>query len=85
VQSCNPSDSRRRLSISNARVGWYLPHSTSKVEGNLIKRAEVRYYGGTDPKTGEADEGLAEQFDFKVISVDCASRTWPLQNTWLSL
>lgn len=42
------------------------------VEGNLIKRAEVRYYGGVDPSTGQADEKLPETFDLKLISVDCA-------------
>jgi predicted phage terminase large subunit-like protein len=41
-------------------------------EGNFIKRSEVRYYGGIDPKTGQADEKLPENFDLKVISVDCA-------------
>lgn len=42
------------------------------VEGNLIKRSEVRYYGGTDPSTGQLDEKLPENFDFKLVSVDCA-------------
>ncbi len=42
------------------------------VEGNLIKRSEVRYYGGMDPSTGQADERLPEHFDLKLISVDCA-------------
>jgi predicted phage terminase large subunit-like protein len=42
------------------------------VEGNLIKRNEVRYYGGIDPRTGQADEKLPQNFDLKVISVDCA-------------
>jgi predicted phage terminase large subunit-like protein len=41
-------------------------------EGNFIKRSEVMYYGGIDPRTGQADEKLPESFDFKVISVDCA-------------
>lgn len=41
-------------------------------EGNLIKRSEVRFYGGIDPKTGQPDETLPEYFDFKLISVDCA-------------
>jgi predicted phage terminase large subunit-like protein len=41
-------------------------------EGNLIKRSEVRYYGGIDPRTGLADEKLPDHFDRKVISVDCA-------------
>ena len=40
--------------------------------GNLIKRSEVRYYGGIDPRTGQPDEKLPESFDRKVISVDCA-------------
>jgi predicted phage terminase large subunit-like protein len=42
------------------------------VDGNMIKRKEVRYYGGIDPATGVADERLPETFDFKMISVDCA-------------
>jgi len=44
----------------------------SPVEGNMIRRSEVRYYGGIDPRTGQADEKLPESFDWKVISVDCA-------------
>jgi predicted phage terminase large subunit-like protein len=42
------------------------------IEGNLIKRSEVRYYGGRDPVTGEADETLPQTFDLKLISADCA-------------
>jgi len=42
------------------------------IEGNLIKRSEVRYYGGIDPRTGQPDEKLPESFDRKIISVDCA-------------
>jgi len=38
----------------------------------MIRRSEVRYYGGIDPRTGQADEKLPESFDWKVISVDCA-------------
>jgi predicted phage terminase large subunit-like protein len=41
-------------------------------EGNFIKRSEVRYYGGINPKTGQPDETLPEHFDLKLISVDCA-------------
>ncbi len=40
--------------------------------GNLIKRSEVRYYGGIDPRTGQPDEKLPTSFDIKLISVDCA-------------
>src|SRR3989475_12325352 len=42
------------------------------IEGNLIKRSEVRYYGGIDPRTGQPDERLPENFDRKIISADCA-------------
>jgi len=42
------------------------------VEGNLIKRSEIRYYGGIDPRTGQPDEELPDYFDRKIISVDCA-------------
>jgi predicted phage terminase large subunit-like protein len=41
-------------------------------EGNIIKRVEVRYYGGIDPRTGQPDEKLPENFDRKIISADCA-------------
>jgi predicted phage terminase large subunit-like protein len=44
----------------------------SPVGGNLIKRNEVRYYGGIDPNTGLPDEKLPTNFDMKIISVDCA-------------
>jgi predicted phage terminase large subunit-like protein len=44
----------------------------SPMGGNLIKRNEVRYYGGIDPNTGLPDEKLPTSFDMKVISVDCA-------------
>jgi predicted phage terminase large subunit-like protein len=42
------------------------------VEGNIIKRREIRYYGGVDPITGQPDESLPTDFDLKIISVDCA-------------
>jgi predicted phage terminase large subunit-like protein len=42
------------------------------LEGNLIKRSQIRYYGGIDTVTGLPDETLPETFDFKLISVDCA-------------
>jgi predicted phage terminase large subunit-like protein len=44
----------------------------SPLGGNLIKRNEVRYYGGTDPRNGQLDEKLPDSFDMKLISVDCA-------------
>jgi predicted phage terminase large subunit-like protein len=50
--------------------GQYQGHP-SPLEGNMIKRAEVRYYGGTDPITGVVDPPLPETFDSVVISADC--------------
>jgi hypothetical protein len=44
----------------------------SPIEGNIIKRSEVRYYGGIDPRTGQPDEKLPESFDRTILSVDCA-------------
>lgn len=42
------------------------------LEGNIIKRAHVRYYGGVDPVTAVADEPLPEKFDLIITSADCA-------------
>jgi len=51
----------------------------SPLEGNLIKRSEVKYYGGIDPETGILDEPLPSistvgnpVFHRLLISVDCA-------------
>jgi predicted phage terminase large subunit-like protein len=52
-------------------AGQYQQHPVP-LEGNLIKRSEVRYYGGKDPVTGERDIELPEQFDLLLISADCA-------------
>jgi predicted phage terminase large subunit-like protein len=42
------------------------------IEGNIIKRSEIRYCGGIDPRTGQPDEKLPESFDRTILSVDCA-------------
>jgi predicted phage terminase large subunit-like protein len=44
----------------------------SPMGGNMIKRKEVRYYGGMDATTGQPDESLPATFDMKIISVDAA-------------
>jgi predicted phage terminase large subunit-like protein len=44
----------------------------SPMGGNMIKRKEVRYYGGIDATTGQPDESLPATFDMKIISVDAA-------------
>jgi predicted phage terminase large subunit-like protein len=41
-------------------------------EGNYVRRGEVRFYGGIDPRTGQPDELLPRNFDMKIISADCA-------------
>ena len=57
----------RRLTFA----GQY-EQSPAPLGGNLIKRNEVRYYGGIDPMTGQPDETLPTAFDMKIISADCA-------------
>lgn len=47
------------------------------LEGNMIKRREVQYYGGINPATGEADEQLPTaiaggRFDKVILSIDAA-------------
>lgn len=44
----------------------------SPLEGNMIKRADIRYYNGRDPKTSEPDPLLPDKFDLILISADCA-------------
>jgi predicted phage terminase large subunit-like protein len=52
-------------------AGQYQQHP-SPLEGNMIKRSEVRYYGGRDPITGAVDPPLPDRFDTVVISADCS-------------
>lgn len=42
------------------------------LEGNLIKRSEVRYYGGKDPLTGIDDPDMPLRFDTVLTSTDCS-------------
>lgn len=42
------------------------------IEGNLIQTADIRYFGGKDPVTGERDAQLPERFDQTIISVDAS-------------
>lgn len=49
----------------------------SALEGNLIKRSEVQYFGGTDPITQEMDAPLPEKFDLIVTSADCTFKDTP--------
>ncbi len=47
------------------------------LEGNMIKRSDTCYFGGIDPKTGQPDERLPENFDLKLMSVDCSFKDLP--------
>lgn len=51
--------------------GQYQQHP-APLEGNMIKRADVRYYGGRDPVTGEPDRALPTKFSTVLVSGDCA-------------
>lgn len=42
------------------------------LEGNMIKRKDIKFYGGIDPETGLQDPDRPEQFDMTVVSVDAA-------------
>lgn len=44
----------------------------SPLEGNMIKRNEIMYYGGVHPQTMELDEKLPDKFDAIITSVDAA-------------
>jgi predicted phage terminase large subunit-like protein len=56
------------------RITWATQYQgrPSPLEGNMIKRSDVMYYGGRDPDTGDADERLPEKFDLILTSVDAA-------------
>lgn len=56
------------------RLVWAGQHQQrpAPLEGNMIKRADVRYYGGVDPLTGLRDAELPESFDQILVSADCA-------------
>ncbi len=60
--------------LKKRRLSWagQYQQRPSPIEGNLIKRSDVRYYGGIDPRTGQPDEKLPTSFDMKLISVDCS-------------
>ena len=45
--------------LKGRRLSWagQYQQRPAPVEGNIIRRSEVRYYGGIDPKTDLSDEG----------------------------
>lgn len=56
------------------RIVWSTQYQQrpTPLEGNMIKRADVRYYGGQDPVTGEDDPELPTKFDLVLTSTDAA-------------
>lgn len=60
--------------LKSRRLTWagQYQQSPAPLGGNLIKRSEVRYYGGIDPRTGQPDEKVPTNFDLKLISVECS-------------
>lgn len=60
--------------LKSNRLNWAGAYQQrpAPLEGNLIKRSEVRYYGGINPVTGQADEPLPDKFDMVLISCDAA-------------
>lgn len=44
----------------------------SPLEGNMIKVADIRYYGGRHPTTQDLDPPKPPQFDLVLVSADCA-------------
>jgi predicted phage terminase large subunit-like protein len=59
--------------LKGSRLVWagQYQQRPSPLEGNMIKRADVQYYGGMD-HNGVPDPPLPDKFDMIVISADCA-------------
>ena len=57
-----------------ARLVWasQSQQRPAPLEGNMIRRSDVHYYGGIDPFTGRNDPLIPEKFDRVFISADCA-------------
>jgi len=56
------------------RIVWasQFQQRPAPLEGNMVRTADLRYFGGRDPRTGERDAEMPEAFDQKLISVDCS-------------
>lgn len=68
----NPPKVVKHLKISRLVWASQSQQRPAPLEGNMIQRKDVRYYGGVNPLTGLRDEALPELFDLVFISVDCA-------------
>src|SRR5579864_358040 len=62
------------LKLKASRLDWagLYQQRPAPIEGNLIKRSEVRYHGGIEPVTGEKDPELPASLDMVLLSVDCS-------------
>ena len=60
--------------LKTKRLTWSCQYQQrpAPLEGNMVKFADVRYYGGVDPLTGVADPPLPAQFDLIFVSCDAA-------------
>ena len=60
--------------LKNRRLIWAGQHQQrpTPLEGNMIKRGDVRWYGGMDSDTGIKDDPLPPKFDLVIVSADCA-------------
>ena len=54
------------------RIIWNTQYQgrPSPLEGNMIRKSDIMYYGGKNPVTGEDDRDLPERFDLIVTSTD---------------
>lgn len=67
-----PASTVSKLKANRLNWSGAYQQRPAPLEGNMIKRSEVRYYGGINPVTGEADEPLPDKFDLLLISCDAA-------------
>ena len=73
--------------LKGRRLSWsgQYQQRPAPLGGNLIKRSEVRYYGGIDPRTGQPDERLPETLRPEAdLGRLLRSRTRPRRITWRS-
>ena len=67
-----PASVINKLKVKRLTWASQYQQRPAPLEGNLIRRSEVKYYGGVDPLTGLQDEKLPAHFDITLVSIDCA-------------
>ena len=60
--------------LKGRRLVWSTQYQQrpAPIEGNMIKFCDVRYYGGINPETGNADPPLPDTYDLLFVSCDAA-------------